>query len=372
MKILFLTDHTYLHGGVEKVLSAKANYFADVFGDEVVIMSTEQQNRKPCYHFSDKIRFYDIGINYKREKSYFHPQNLAKVFTHYKRLENKIKEIRPQIIISCNYSYDFYFLPFINRKIPKIKEFHASRFLDYSSVENLGTKVKILRKLSRFVEKKYHQIVVLNDDEKKFYNSEKISIIPNPINIPPEKATLQNTKILAAGRISPVKNFEELISIFSSISPKFPNWELHFYGQDYIGTKDKLKAQINQLGLNEKVKFCDTVENLQNTMLDYSIYAMTSKSECFPMVLLESLSVGLPIVSYNSPTGPKNIVTNDSDGFIVKYEDLDEFSKKLSMLMNDYKLRIKLGDNAKKNVVRFEMPIIMKKWQDLFINLCNV
>lgn len=371
MKIVLITDQIYMHGGIEKVLSLKANYWADVLLHDVIILTTENKNKEKCYSFSEKIKFVDLGIDYNRTISFFNIKNLVKVPTHFFKLKNKLKELKPDIVISCNYSYDFYFLNFINAKIPKIKEFHSSKYAEFQSPKS-GLKDSILSFFSRIAEKKFSKLVVLNDDEKKFYHSEKVVVIPNPIHIPNFQSQLNSKTILAAGRISPVKNFGELIDIFSLLSKDFPEWELHFYGENYSNTKEELQYKINKLNLAHQIKILPPVEDLQKTMLNYSIYAMTSISECFPMVLLEAFSVGVPVISYDCPTGPRNIITNEEDGFLIRNKDQKEYLYYLKELMTKENLRIKIGNQAKKNILKFSNEQVMKKWNDLFLELCNV
>ena len=130
MTILFSTDQVYLHGGIEKTMAVKANYFADVLGYDVVILTTEQKGKLPQYALSSKVRLIDIGINYHRKKSYFHPANIAKIPKHFFGSRKAIAAVKPDVIISCNYAFDFYWLPFIFKKIPKLKEYHSSRFFE--------------------------------------------------------------------------------------------------------------------------------------------------------------------------------------------------------------------------------------------------
>jgi glycosyltransferase involved in cell wall biosynthesis len=367
MKILYLTDQTYLHGGIEKVLSQKANYLADVLGDEVIMVTNRQQNNKPVYHFSDKIKFKDLAVDYDIAKSYFHPHNLRKIPNHYLALKKILNEINPDVVISCNFGPDFYFLPFIAKQIPKIKEFHSSRFFYNKSTKSL--KSTIFTKLNNFIELKYNQISVLNESEKAFYSNRNSTVIPNPAEISEERATLSSKKIMAAGRISPVKNFGDLIDSFAKISGQFPDWELHFFGEDYLGTQKKLEEKIKKYGLENQIFFKGVSSDLKKEMKNYSIYAMTSETECFPMVLLESLSVGLPIISYDSPTGPTHILTDQEDSFLTPYKNLDIFTKKLKLLMVDENLRQEMGSAALKNVQRFSIDKVMLLWKDLFQSL---
>lgn len=367
MKILYLTDQTYLHGGIEKVLSQKANYFAEVSGDEVFIVTYNQQHHQPVYLFSEKVRMIDLEINYEIEHSYFHPVNLKKIPRHRTALKEILQDIQPNVVISCSFGPDFYFLPFIGKHIPKIKEFHSSRFF-YNS-NRIGIKNTLLSHLGAFAEKKYHQLVVLNDSELNFYQSHNITVIPNPAEITGERANTTSNKIMAAGRISPVKNFGVLITAFSRLSESFPSWELHFFGEDYCDTQSKLERIIKEYGLQNKIKFKGISADLKTEMKNYSIFGLSSETECFPMVLLESLSVGLPVIAYDCPTGPKHILKNEEDSFLVPYKNLDIFTEKLKHLMQNEHQRALMGAEGIENVQRFSIEKVMKQWKDLFISL---
>ena len=367
MKILYLTDQVYLHGGIEKVLSQKANHLAEVLGDEVTIITYNQQNKKPSYSFSSKITFLDLGVNYEIAQSYFHLKNIKKVPHHISGLKKVIQHLKPDVIVSSSFGPDFYFLPYVEKCIPIIKEFHSSRYFYKKTGVNL--KGKILNYLNRFTEKRYSQLVVLNEAERGFYDSDKITVIPNPAQISGEKATLQSKKILAAGRISPVKDFASLITIFFHLKDEFPEWELHFFGENYGGTQEKLEAQIKEYGLEKSILFKGVCNDLKSEMVNYSIYAMTSETECFPMVLLEALSVGVPVITYDCPTGPQYIVQNAEDSFLIPHKNLDIFTEKLKHLMRNEDLRKEMGDKAIVNVQRFGIDQVMQQWKDLFRSL---
>lgn len=369
MKILYLTHQTYLHGGIEKVLSQKANYLAEVAGDDVIIVTCSQQNKLPVYAFSGKIKMIDMEINYENGKSYFHPDNLFKIPQHRTALKNIMRQIQPDIVISCSFGPDFYFLPFLEKQIPKIKEFHSSRFFGQYELHSL--KAKLLNFLSTFVEKKYDQLVVLNETERTFFEHDNVTVIGNPAERSGEKVNTSAKKIMAAGRISPVKNFGDLIDAFARVQIQFPEWELHFFGEDYLGTQQKLQHQIDGYGLEGCIAFCGSVSDLKKEMQNYSIYAMTSETECFPMVLLESLAVGMPVISYDCPTGPQHILKNEDDSFLVPYKNLDIFTEKLQQLMQSETLRREMGRKGIENVSRFRIEKVMQQWKNLYIFLMN-
>lgn len=365
MKILFNTDQIYLHGGIEKVMATKANYFAALPHTEVIIVTTEQQQRPPCYPLDSRIKLIDLGVDYNRSKSYFSKENIIKAVRHFKRQKKLFKELQSEVIISPNFNFDHYWLPFIKGKSKLIKERHSSHFLEEKQRKNASLPEKIRFGFSDFVEKKYDRIVVLNEDEKKYVKTGNATVIPNPVEPSPYTAALEAKQVIAAGRISGVKNFKDLITAWAEVTETFPDWQLHIYGQDYLNTKKKLENQIIQLQLQGKVVFKGSVSDIPKTMADYSLYVMSSETECFPMVLLEALSVGLPVVSYDCPNGPRNILTHGSDGLLTEYCNPHALALKIKELIIEPSLRQQMGVNGKNNVQRFFTDGVMAKWLQL-------
>ncbi|WP_026452239.1 glycosyltransferase family 4 protein [Aequorivita capsosiphonis] len=366
MKVLFNTGHIYLHGGIEKSITERANYFVKQPGYEVFILTTEQQKKAPRYELDSNIKLLDLGINYNRKKSYLTFGNLKKAITHY-RLQKKIfHKIKPDIILSPNFNFDHYWLPFIKNEATLIKERHNSIYKPHGLNKEKSFIKKTKQKFDAWIDKKYDHVVVLNQDEKDYTKGSNAVLIPNGVEKTSLTAPMENNTVIAAGRLAPVKRFEELIAIWKTIHKKFPDWELHIYGQDYLNTKKQLKAQIKSLGLQHTVFLKHSVNNLPEVMQEYSVLAMTSETECFPTVLLEALSVGLPIVSYDCPTGPRHIISDQKDGFLVEYNNREEFVIALSTMIQNKELRKKMGFAAKQNVERFQNEKVFDKWLDLF------
>lgn len=371
MKIVFNTDQIYLHGGIEKVMATKANYFANLPEVEVCIVTTEQQGNLPRYSLHPKIKLIDLGVNYDRSKSYFSSSNFFKLFQHFKEQRKLFKSLDPDVVISPNYNFDHYWLPFIHPRSKKIKERHSSRFYEKEERKSASLFKKIKIWIDDEIDKKYNYIVVLNKDEEKYLASKNGVVIPNPVEIPDFVCDLVNKKVITAGRIAPVKGFDELIKAWNITNQKFPDWELHIYGENYSGTKEKLEELIRDLQLEKSVTFKGNVSDLPTVMQDYSMYAMSSETECFPTVLLEALSVGLPIVSYDCPNGPRHIIRDNEHGFLAQQKKPADLADKLMLLMNDEILRKKMGGKAREHSQSFSNTIVMKKWCEL-LNLQNV
>jgi glycosyltransferase involved in cell wall biosynthesis len=370
LKVIFNTDQIYLHGGIEKVIATKANNLVKLQNFEVYIITTEQKNNNSCYKLDSKICQIDLAINYNRSKSYFSVENLQKVFKHFFLQRKILKRLQPDILISPNYNFDHFWLPYVKpSKTKLIKEIHASGY--YSPIQRLSKNFanKFKWWLNDKILSNYDCVVVLNEEEKSYQKIKNVEVIPNPIIIPKVQAILENKQVLAAGRISPVKGFDQLILAWKLVHQKHPTWQLHIYGEAYVDTKVQLQNQINESQLQDVIFFKDSVDNLQEIMLEYSIYVLSSITECFPMVLLEAISVGLPIVSYDCPNGPRHIITNKNDGLLVANQNIHALVEGLFLLMENEIVRKKMGANAKKNAGKFEVAYVMQLWLNLFDKL---
>ena len=104
---------------------------------------------------------------------------------------------------------------------------------------------------------------------------------------------------------------------------------------------------------------------------DSSIYVMTSHFEGLPMVLLEAQATGLPIVSYACPSGPRDIVTDGKDGYLITPYDQDAFKERLIQLMENASLRQAMGQEAVQSAERFTTEAVMRQWETLFQSLVN-
>ncbi|MFD2562454.1 glycosyltransferase family 4 protein [Aquimarina rubra] len=371
MKIVFIIDQVYLHGGIERVLSIKANYFAAQEGNEVHIVTTEQKEEKPCYTFDEKIIFRDLAINYNRRKSYFHPKNLKKLPKHISRTKAALKQIKPDVVVVCSHSVDTYFVPFIVKSIPKVKEFHYSRFIEKSKRENPSLFKKFFFKFADYVESKYDTLVILNKDESNYYKSKNTVVIPNPLTFYPDKVSeLTNKRIITAGRIAAVKGYDILVDIWKEIAKIRKDWQLHIFGSGEPGYVKMLQDKIYTAGIQDTIKLMGSTDKIQEEMLHSSIFVMTSHNECFPLVLLEAQACGLPIVSFDCPYGPRNIIDKET-GILVPVYDNNTFINQLNELMGDQDNILRMGKNARENAKKYQLSSVMSLWQKMFNDLIN-
>lgn len=370
MKIVFIIDQVYLHGGIERVLSIKANYLSMVKNTTIYILTTEQRNKKACYDFNKEIIFKDLGINYNRKKSYFHPENLLKLPKHIFRTRKALKEINPDIAVVCSHSTDTYFIPFINKKIPKVKEFHFSKSTEtvYREYPNKSKK-KYFLKFADYVQSKYDKLVVLNPDEATYFKTNNTITIPNPLTFFPETVSnLDKNIVISAGRIAPVKRYDLLIDIWELVNRKNKLWQLHIYGSGDSHYMATLQEKINSKKLANHVFLKGPTDEIKNKMLNSSLFVMTSDNECFPLVLLEAQACGLPIVSFDCPNGPRNIL-KINNGELIEMGNLKKFSEAILDITSNSIKRKEFGENARINATNYSVEKIMAKWLTMFDTL---
>lgn len=367
MKILYLTNQFYLHGGIEKMLSQKINYLIEEFDYDVVLCTSEHYDNPYVYPVSEKLKHIDLKINYNRSKSYFHPVNLLRTMAHYKALRKTIKEEHPDVIVSVNFTPEQFFLPFVEKQIPKVKEFHSSGVNLNPQQGIFGTFRKRLFKLFG----KYDRLIVLNPDEKQYYPFDNVSVIPNFIKLSPQiDSSKKENTIIAAGRITPVKQFDHLIKAWNQIAIRFPDWQVKIFGDG----DEQLQAELNQMitALQiPNIRLMGSTRHLKEEMCRATVYAMTSATECFPMVLLEAQAAQMALISYDCPHGPKNIITNTVTGILTPHNDIGKFANRLEELLKNTTDRKHMAQRAQKEVSVFSAPEIMSLWKTLFNDLTN-
>jgi glycosyltransferase involved in cell wall biosynthesis len=366
IKIVYILEQFYLHGGVEKITAAKANYLV-ANGFEVTIIVNRQQGKQKVYPLNKNINFIDLAINYQQETSYFHPKNLVKAPFHILKLRKLLNKLKPNIVVMLSLQFDHYALPFITLA-KTIREHHSSRY--YYAIARQQTKSfpkKLRHSLDDYILNKYTHNVVLTPDEKQHYKLKNCLVIPNGIHLLKANTGYARKKIvLAAGRIAKVKNFEHLLLAWQQITTKHPDWQLEIYGGGDRHYQEKLQKQMHDLAIENTTCLCGNTTKLELKMQESAIYAMTSHTECYPMVLLEAQAAALPIISYDCPYGPRNIINEGLDGVLVENQNWKAFAIQLENLILDEAKRIEMSKNTLETVKRNQLTVIMKKWMDLF------
>ncbi len=372
MKIVYCINGLYNSGGMERILTEKANYLLENYNYDIDIITTDQKNKENFYKLNEKINCIDLNINYidDLKKSFFKRVfgYLNKQKKHEKKLEKVINDLKPDILISLGCEDRNFLYKLKTKNIKVIREYHFNK--KYMLQDKKKNFLYILKGYYRYIKEillinKYDEVIVLTKEDKEQWTNKKVKVIPNFINyIPKEVSNCKNKKIISVGRLEYQKGYDILIEVWNIISKEYPDWILEIYGEG--PERENLQNKVNKLGLGKSFLLKGAVKNIQDKYLESSIYVMSSRFEGMPMVLLEAMSFGLPVVSFTCPCGPKDIIKNNEDGFLVDLENIEKMAEKIKKLIVDEEKRILFGKNAQKNIQRFSKNKIMKDWKKLF------
>lgn len=347
-------------GGVEQVTSSLANALCDRY--EVHILSICAKS-KIKYNLDSRIIY--TSLLDKEDRLRTMRKNARKKIIHYFNKYN----INIAIVQGTYAGYiSSSFRLFTNTKVI---------FCDHGALMNeLGKrKVTFMRFMSAVMSDK---IVCLTKQNSNAYNKKfkipykKIATIANWIDLNTSRSLEYNTaskRVIAVGRFGEEKGFDLLVRIFADVVKKYDDWCLDIYGDGEM--MPIVKDLIGEYQLEENIYLKGMREDVSQYYREYSMYAMTSYREGFPLVLLEAKYNYLPIVSFDIMTGPREIIRDGVDGILIPPYDLKEFSKAICSLIEDTDNRIKMSKHTQDNIEVFSKTRILDQWNNLFSELCN-
>lgn len=383
MKIVYCLPQLFHPGGIERIVSIKANYLVEVYGYDVTIVVANQKKQVPFFKLHEKIKIVDLNIDY--DKALSQPLFKRLYLRHKLQKEHKTKLSKylftnhPDIVIST-FTHEAAFLPQIKDGSKKVLEFHfckghkikMAKAFHFGFITKLAYYYRCWQE-ENIIIPKYDQFVVLTDEDKNLWKNK----INNVINIPnilsfrnvDKYADLKSKTAIAVGRLDNQKGFDTLINMWAEIVKQCKDWKLNIFGQGE--DEDYLNQLICKLNLKDSVFINRPDKNIQQRYLESSLLLMTSNYEGWGLVLTEAMQCGLPVVAFACKCGPKDIINNGVDGFCIPYKNKNLFVKHAIQLMNDEKLRFTMGYNARNNIQRYSIDNVMPKWHDLFNKLTN-
>lgn len=175
--------------------------------------------------------------------------------------------------------------------------------------------------------------------------------------------------VLSVGRQTEQKGFDLLLRAWYEIYSKYPEWKLVIVGDDTIDVKyaKYIKKQRCELNLEKSVVIMPAQKNMLDLYRKASIYTMASRYEGLPLVLVEAMATGLPVISFDCPTGPKEIIINDNIGVLVENGNIEELSNAIEKLILDENKRLELAINSRKSAIgKYSRKVIADKWEVVF------
>lgn len=375
MKIIYCIAGFYRRAGMERVLAVKANALASD-GYDVVIVTTDQRNADRAFELNPSVKTIDLGINYEETNNGSFMNKVLKFpfkqMSHRMRLAKLLKKERADVVVSmfCN---EERFLTRIKDGSKKVLEVHFSRYkrLQYGRKGLWALADKIRSRSDMVAARRFDKFVVLTQEDKGYWKGlDNIEVIPNPVNMKFETpAALESKTVTAIGRLCYQKGFERLVDVWKivSASPKANGWKLNIYGDGE--DRALLKESIKRNGLEDSCFLCGVSDNMKEIYSNTSVIAMTSRYEGLPMVLIEAQAAGVPTVSFDCKCGPRDIICDGVNGFLVKEGDVVGFANALLKLFSDPDLRHSMGKSSYERAVIWNEDLIMTKWKTLFAEL---
>lgn len=371
MRLLYITDALAIWGGVERILVDKANYLADNYGYDVHLVTVNQGSHPILFPLSKKVCYSDLDIRFHQQ---YESYGLLRLLKRWKlrrlfidRLRKYVNVIKPDFILTARITLVSGIIA-VKGDIPFIYESHSS----YISNFILSNGWFSLIKTEYYIRKVRNARVVValtNGDACEWKKiTSNVCVIPNVVSLNKTGlySSCENKIAIFVGRFSKQKDIRSLLQIWSLVSSRFPDWQLHIYGG--FGEEQNQLVDIIKREYTNITVFPPTTDIL-NKFRNSSLLLLTSLYEPFGLVLPEAMSCGLPVVAFDCPYGPRYIIRDSIDGFIIENRDIEQYVEKVCILMGNRSLRVKMGEEGIKSSFRFEDKKIMPQWINLFQSL---
>lgn len=376
MKIIYCTHSTCNPGGMERVLLNKVTYLSQLSGWKVAVVTTDQHQRPPFYPFPEKVRMTDLGINYSEDNG----KGAWKKITGYlrKRKEHKRKltalllKEKPDIVVSL-YPSESSFIPDIKDGSKKVLELHYCKFfrLQYGRKGLLGWIDKLRTRQDEQIVRRFDKFVVLTNEDRGYWgNLPNIEVIPNAaMHVSDAYSDVMNKRVIAVGRLDYQKGFDRLVQAWQLVrhTGKFTDWKLDIFGQGEW--REMLQQMIDKAELQDSVRLNRPTKQIGEEYVKSDMLVMSSNYEGFPMVMIEAMACGLPVVSFDYKCGPKDIIQPGINGLLVPNGDIQALADAMMKVMEDEAYRKMLSLNARKVVDTYSEQAVMSQWIRLFTSI---
>lgn len=378
MKIIYCIRATYNPGGMERVLLNKASYLLDKMKWDVTIVTTDQQGRPPFYPFLEGIRMIDLGINYADDNE----KNVIRKVTgylkrrkeHKKKLAALLDKERADIVVSL-YPSESSFIPNLKDGSKKVLELHFCKFfrLQYGRSGLMGMIDRWRSKMDERLVRRFDRFVVLSSEDAGYWGAlPNIQVIPNAArHLGAGYSDGTCKRVIAVGRLDYQKGFDRLLEAWDIVQKdgKHQDWHLDIYGQGVW--KEMLQQMIDSRGLSETATLHEPTTQIGDEYVRSGMLVMSSHYEGFPMVMIEAMACGLPVVSFDFKCGPRDIIDDNVNGILVHEGDISGLARAMVNLMDNDSLRHRLASNARRITEIYSEENVMGQWVSLFEELAE-
>ena len=363
-------------GGTIRAAINLAGFLADRY--DVEIVSTYRRNEEPYFAFDPRVKVVALDDQRKgvlpRRK-----QRLRKVLTRFSSALYHPADIRKH---NHNLWTDLQLVRHMRRArgiAIASRPGHIIQLADLAlpglitvglEQMNLGSHAKNLRRAMIRRYRKLDALAVLTDQDGEAYRramngtAPPMWRLPNTVRaIEPPRADLSKKRVFAAGRLTPQKGYDFLVHAWAPVARKHPDWELKICGNGQ--SRSRLEARIEEEGIGGQTTLAGPTNDVPGEMAQASVYALSSRFEGFPLVLVEAMSKGMACVAFDCPTGPGDIIDDHRNGLLVPAKDVEGLTAALMEMVEDEELRRRCGDAAIETAREYTMDTIGPKWDEM-------
>ena len=364
MKKILFHINSLGKGGAERVLSTLTDYLAEQGYD--IVVATEW-TAKEEYELNSKIKRIDVGVEHD------HSGRFGKILHRYQNLRRCIQQERPHVIVSFMIKSNYRAcLAALGMNIPVITSVRSNPANDY-----VGTANSIMNVL---MEHKAAGCVFQTKGAMEFFPKafqKKSTIILNPINekymdIKQCPIDQRSNRIVAAGRITEVKNQLLLLQAFYIIKDEFPETKVEIYGEDgHDGTWEQLISYIQEQKLEERVQLMGDSNQLEIDLTDAKVFTMTSMLEGLPNALMEAMVMGIPVVSTDCPSGgPRTLIQHGKNGLLCENQNAKDLADQIRYLLNNPQDAQEMAALAQEQMrEQANTEVVCKQWENYIISI---
>jgi len=338
-KIVLVIKDAYSYAGTENI----CNFMSECLGEthDVTIYSLEGSGKTfyPFEHVKNIVSFEGHSNPIKSIVKRIHSEEVDSVF----------------LISMGRLSVMFAFWSLLSGKKKRFKAYAC----EHIAINSFSKPIKLLKYL---LLRYYDQVIVLTDKDHQVFSRWRIPSkqIPNPVVFKSFERKTRSRQALAVGRLDHQKGFDLLLDIWRDFAQTHPEWTLVIAGDGEL--RQQLEDQAAALGISGRVNFVGRVSNINDYYRDSDMALMTSRYEGLPLVLLEAKSWSLPVVAYDCPTGPQEIINQGEDGFLVPMNDKATFLARMDQLASDDALFYAMSQKTKITALKFDGKQIKQSW----------
>jgi glycosyltransferase involved in cell wall biosynthesis len=388
-RVYLLMTNAYGHGGVARTTLKLAGHLAQR-GHDVEVISLFRRADEPFFPIDDRVRVTVLedqrstgGQNRRAAddpsrsvlarkldakptrllSEEFEDSRGSSLLTDLK-LRRKLRSLRPGVVIATRPPLTVAAARWSPRHVLTTSQEHIS----YKGRQ------KVVRTALREVAPALDAFLTLTEEDRQTWmdvlgeDAPLVVAIPNasPFEVG-DPAPLTSKIVMAAGRLSSQKGFDRLIPAFAPVARAHPDWRLHIYGSGPM--RGRLAKLVREHDLDGSVELMGLVNGLEDAFANASVYAMSSRYEGLPMVLLEAMAKGVPMVSFDCPHGPRQLIRDGENGLLVPDGDVEALTAALLEMVEDEEKRMRLGAGALKSAFEYEPGAITDRWEALFEEL---